>query len=135
MRGIVTKIDSVFPRPGDVPANTGARSCAPASSARSPGTLPGLGEETAAFAAYAAAKRASKEREKFGHGSIEGLMAAECGESACVPGAMIPVLTLAVPGSAPAAVLMAAMFIHGLNPGPMLLVDRRPSISTASSRC
>lgn len=120
MRGIVTKIDSVFPRPGDVMKywRTILRSGLIGTFT---GTLPGLGEETAAFAAYAAAKRASKEREKFGHGSIEGLMAAECGESACVPGAMIPVLTLAVPGSAPAAVLMAAMFIHGLNPGPMLL--------------
>ena len=49
-------------------------------------------------------------------------MAAETGESACVPGAIIPVLTLAVPGSAPAAVLMAAMMIHGLNPGPMLVI-------------
>ena len=121
MRGVVTKIDSVFPRFHDVAQywRTILRSGLIGTFT---GTLPGLGEETAAFAAYAAAKRSSKEREKFGHGSIEGLMAAECGESACVPGAMIPVLTLAVPGSAPAAVLMAAMFIHGLNPGPMLLV-------------
>jgi putative tricarboxylic transport membrane protein len=50
-------------------------------------------------------------------------MAAETGESACVPGAIIPVLTLAVPGSAPAAVLMAAMMIHGLNPGPNLMIE------------
>ena len=64
-----------------------------------------------------------KEKEKYGKGSIEGLMAAETGESACVPGAIIPVLTLAVPGSAPAAVLMAAMLIHGLNPGPNLMLQ------------
>ena len=121
VRGVVTKVGSVLPRPADVAQywRTILRSGLIGTFT---GTLPGLGEETAAFAAYAAAKRASKEREKFGHGSIEGLMAAETGESACVPGAMIPVLTLAVPGSAPAAVLMAAMFIHGLNPGPMLLV-------------
>jgi putative tricarboxylic transport membrane protein len=50
-------------------------------------------------------------------------MAAETGESACVPGALIPVLTLAVPGSAPAAVLMAAMLIHNLNPGPNLMLQ------------
>ena len=50
-------------------------------------------------------------------------MAAETGESACVPGAIIPVLTLAVPGSAPAAVLMAAMLIHDLNPGPNLMLQ------------
>ena len=50
-------------------------------------------------------------------------MSAETGESACVPGAIIPVLTLAVPGSAPAAVLMAAMMIHDLNPGPNLMLQ------------
>ncbi len=51
---------------------------------------------------YAAARRKSKEREKFGKGSVEGLMAAETGNNAVVPGAIIPVLTLAIPGSAPA---------------------------------
>jgi putative tricarboxylic transport membrane protein len=118
---VITKLGSVVPRPADVAKywRTILRSGLIGTFT---GTLPGLGEETAAFAAYAAAKRGSKEREKFGKGSVEGLIAAETGESACVPGAMIPVLTLAVPGSAPAAVLMAAMFIHGLNPGPMLLV-------------
>ena len=50
-------------------------------------------------------------------------MAAETGEASSVPGAIIPVLTLALPGSAPAAVLMAAMMIHGLNPGPNLMVE------------
>jgi putative tricarboxylic transport membrane protein len=87
------------------------------------GILPGLGEDAAAWSSYAAARRASKEKEKFGKGSIEGLMAAETGEASSVPGAIIPVLTLALPGSAPAAVLMAAMMIHGLNPGPNLMVE------------
>ena len=87
------------------------------------GILPGLGEDAAAWSSYAAARRASKEKEKFGRGSIEGLMAAETGEASSVPGAIIPVLTLALPGSAPAAVLMAAMMIHGLNPGPNLMVE------------
>ncbi|MBV9782612.1 MAG: tripartite tricarboxylate transporter permease [Acidisphaera sp.] len=121
VKGVITKVGSVLPRPADVARywRTILRSGLIGTFT---GTLPGLGEETAAFAAYAAARRGSREREKFGNGSIEGLIAAETGESACVPGAMIPVLTLAVPGSAPAAVLMAAMFIHGLNPGPMLLV-------------
>jgi putative tricarboxylic transport membrane protein len=87
------------------------------------GVLPGLGEDTAAWSSYAAARRSSKEKEKFGKGSIEGLMAAETGESACVPGAIIPVLTLAVPGSAPAAALMAAIMIHDFKPGPMLMIE------------
>jgi putative tricarboxylic transport membrane protein len=87
------------------------------------GILPGVGEDVAAWSSYAAARRASREKEKFGKGSIEGLMAAETGDNACVPGAMIPVLTLAIPGSAPAAVLMAAMLIHGVRPGPMIMTE------------
>jgi putative tricarboxylic transport membrane protein len=76
-----------------------------------------------AWVSYAAARRASKERKKFGRGSVEGLMAAEAGNSAAVPGAIIPVLTLAVPGSAPAAVLLAALFIHGVRPGPLIMIE------------
>jgi hypothetical protein len=87
------------------------------------GIVPGVGEDVAAWSSYAAAKRASKEKEQFGKGSVEGLMAAETGDNACVPGAIIPVLTLAIPGSAPAAVLMAAMIIHGVKPGPLIMVE------------
>jgi len=87
------------------------------------GIIPGVGEDVAAWSSYAAAKRASKEADQFGKGSIEGLMAAETGDNACVPGAVIPVLTLAIPGSAPAAVLMAAMIIHGIRPGPMIMIE------------
>lgn len=87
------------------------------------GIVPGVGEDVAAWSSYAAAKRASQEKEQFGKGSIEGLMAAETGDNACVPGAIIPVLTLQVPGSAPAAVLMAAMLIHGVKPGPMIMIE------------
>ena len=121
VRAVSSKIDSVIPRIRDVTQywKTILRSGALGTFI---GAMPGLGEDIAAWTSYAAAKRASKEREKYGKGSIEGLMAAETGESACVPGAIIPVLTLAVPGSAPAAVLMAAMMIHGLNPGPMLAI-------------
>lgn len=87
------------------------------------GIVPGVGEDVAAWSSYAAAKRASREKEQFGKGSVEGLMAAETGDNACVPGAIIPVLTLQVPGSAPAAVLMAAMLIHGVKPGPMIMIE------------
>ncbi|WP_345967536.1 tripartite tricarboxylate transporter permease [Pseudothermotoga sp.] len=84
------------------------------------GVIPGVGEDVAAWVAYDVAKRTSKEPEKFGQGSIEGLTAAETANNACVGGAIIPVLTLAVPGSAPAAVLLAAMWIHGIRAGPLL---------------
>ena len=87
------------------------------------GIIPGVGEDSAAWTSYAAAKRASKEKALFGKGSVEGLMAAETGDNACVPGAIIPVLTLQIPGSAPAAVLMAAMLIHGVRPGPLIMVE------------
>ena len=88
------------------------------------GIIPGVGEDIGAWASYAAAKRTSKERAQFGKGSMEGLTAAETGNSAVVPGALIPALTLAVPGSAPAAVLIAALFIHGVRPGPMIMFEQ-----------
>ena len=87
------------------------------------GAIPGVGEDIAAWVSYDMAKRSSKEKEKFGKGSIEGLMAAETGNNACVPGAIIPVLTLAIPGSAPAAVLLGAMLIHGVRPGPLIMIE------------
>ncbi|MBA3479785.1 MAG: tripartite tricarboxylate transporter permease [Lautropia sp.] len=88
------------------------------------GILPGVGEDMASWSSYAAAKRASRERDLFGKGSVEGLMAAETGDNAAVPGALIPALALGIPGSAPSAVLMAAMIIHGAQPGPMLMVNQ-----------
>jgi len=87
------------------------------------GIIPGVGEDIGAWISYAAARRASKERALFGSGSREGLIAAETGNNAAIPGALIPALTLAVPGSAPAAVLLAAMLIHGIQPGPMIMIE------------
>jgi putative tricarboxylic transport membrane protein len=87
------------------------------------GIIPGVGEDIGAWISYAAARRASKERDEFGKGSREGLIAAETGNNAAIPGALIPALTLAVPGSAPAAVLLAAMLIHGIRPGPMIMIE------------
>ncbi len=87
------------------------------------GIIPGVGEDVGAWTSYAAAKRLSKNPEEFGKGSQEGLIAAETGDNAVVSAAMIPTLTLALPGSAAAAVLIAAMFIHGIRPGPMLMVE------------
>jgi putative tricarboxylic transport membrane protein len=87
------------------------------------GIIPGVGEDIGAWVSYAAAKRASREADQFGKGSVEGLTAAETGNNAAIPGAIIPVLTLAIPGSAPAAVLLAAMFIHGIRPGPLIMEE------------
>jgi putative tricarboxylic transport membrane protein len=87
------------------------------------GAIPGVGENIASYVAYDFAQRGSKHPEKFGKGAEEGLIAAETANNACVGGAIIPVLALAVPGSPPAAVLMAAMWLHGMRPGPLLMVE------------
>jgi putative tricarboxylic transport membrane protein len=121
-KAIIHKFDTPLPRLGDVLKywRTIIRSGVIGTFI---GVVPGVGEDVASWSSYAAARRASKEPEKFGKGSVEGLMAAETGDNACVPGAIIPVLALAVPGSAPAAVLMAAMIIHGVQPGPLIMVN------------
>ena len=123
VKPVVNSVDSVMPRIGDVLRywKTILRSGVIGVYV---GILPGVGEDMAAWSSYAAAKRASKEPEQFGKGSIEGLIAAETGDNASIPGGIIPALALAIPGSAPAAVLMAAMIIHGVQPGPMLMVNQ-----------
>ena len=87
------------------------------------GLLPGVGEDSGSWMSYAAAKATSKEKHLFGKGSIDGLMAAETGDMASIPGHIIPCLALGNPGSAPSAVLMAAMIIHGIQPGPMMMIQ------------
>jgi putative tricarboxylic transport membrane protein len=87
------------------------------------GLMPGVGEDAGAWMSYAAAKAVSREKELFGKGSIDGLMAAETGDMSSIPGHIIPCLALGIPGSAPSAVLMAAMIIHGIQPGPMLMIQ------------
>ena len=121
-KALVNSVDSVLPRVSDVLKywKTILRSGVIGVYI---GILPGVGEDMAAWSSYAAARRASKEKELYGKGSIEGLMAAETGDNASIPGGIIPALALAIPGSAPSAVLMAAMIIHGVQPGPMLMVS------------
>ncbi|MFV0334708.1 MAG: tripartite tricarboxylate transporter permease [Tropicimonas sp.] len=87
------------------------------------GILPGIGADMGAWASYSAAKQTSKAPEMFGKGSIEGVIAAETGNNAVVPGSIIPVIALGLPGSAGAAIFMAALFLHGLKPGPTFLID------------
>ena len=84
------------------------------------GAIPGAGGDIAAFISYGEAKRASKNPERYGTGEIEGLAASECANNSCSGGAMIPLLSLGVPGDAVTAVLLGAFVIQGLQPGPML---------------
>jgi len=84
------------------------------------GIAPGAGGSVAAFVAYHDAKRNSKHPELFGTGIVEGILAPETANNAEVGGALIPTITLAVPGSAVTAVFLGALMIHGLRPGPGL---------------
>jgi putative tricarboxylic transport membrane protein len=87
------------------------------------GALPGVGEDVAAWVAYDAAKKTSKHPELYGTGTYEGAIAPEVANNAAIGGALIPMLTLAVPGSPPAAVLLGALMIHDIRPGPMIMRD------------
>ncbi len=88
------------------------------------GALPGTGGDIAALLAYDDAKRSTKAPEvPFGQGAKEGLVAPEAANNAAVGGAFVPMLTLGIPGDAVTAVIIGALFIHGLKPGPLLLVE------------
>jgi putative tricarboxylic transport membrane protein len=91
------------------------------------GIFPGAGATIAAFISYDVSKRTSKEPEKFGKGSLEGVASAEAANSSSVGGALVPLLTLGIPGSASTAVLIGALMIHDLTPGPQLF-NNNPEI-------
>lgn len=88
------------------------------------GILPGGGGSMASFVAYGETKRASKRPEEFGHGAIEGVASPGAADNAVTGGAMIPMLTLGIPGDAATAVLLGAFLVHGLQPGPTLFTSR-----------
>lgn len=88
------------------------------------GALPGAGGPVAALIAYDQAKKMTKNPEvPFGQGAIEGIVASEAANNGCIGGALIPMLTLAVPGDAVTAVILSAFYIHGLRPGPLLFTQ------------
>ena len=84
------------------------------------GIIPGIGTGIASFISYGRAKRASKNPEDFGRGSLEGIAASESGNSAVVGATFIPMLTLGIPGDIVVAVIMGAFLIQGFIPGPLL---------------
>lgn len=94
------------------------------------GIVPAAGPDIAAFMAYNQAKKASKEPEKFGSGSDEGIVAAEAGNNGATGGSLIPLLTLGIPGSAPAALFLSAMILHGVRPGPTLFTEHAETVYT-----
>ncbi len=84
------------------------------------GILPGIGGGTSNILAYTAAKNGSKYPEKFGTGIIDGIVASETANNATIGGALVPLLTLGIPGDAATALLLGGLTIHGITPGPLL---------------
>lgn len=84
------------------------------------GILPGIGGSTSNIVAYSVAKNTSKYPEKFGTGIIDGVVASETANNATIGGAMIPLLTLGIPGDGVTAILLGGFLLHGLQPGPLL---------------
>ena len=87
------------------------------------GSVPGIGEDIAAWVSYGAAKSISKHPERFGKGEYTAVLSTETANNACVGGAMIPLLNLGIPGSPPAAMLLGALMLHGVTPGPMITFE------------
>ena len=88
------------------------------------GIVPGVGESAACWLGYDMACKSSKNKANFGKGEIEGVIAAEAANSATSGGALIPSLVFGIPGSGPTALLIAAMFMYGIRPGPMLMLEK-----------
>jgi len=84
------------------------------------GVVPGAGASIASFVSYAVSKKASKTPEEFGKGSVEGIAASESANNAAVSGALAPLFALGIPGSPTTAIMIGALMIHGIQPGPLL---------------
>lgn len=92
------------------------------------GCVPGTGGDIASFVSYDQAKRWSKHSENFGKGEPEGIVASEAGNNSVSGGAFIPVLTLGIPGDGATAIMMGALMVQGLQPGPLLFVQKAPDV-------
>lgn len=92
------------------------------------GILPGTGASVASAVAYGAEKRVAKNSENFGKGDLRGLAAPEAANNAAAGGAMVPMLTLGIPGSGTTAILLGALLLFNVTPGPMMF-EQRPEIA------
>jgi len=88
------------------------------------GALPGTGAAIASFVSYAVEKKVAKDPSIFGKGAIQGIAAPEAANNAAAQTAFIPTLTLGIPGSATMAMMLGALIIHGIQPGPMLMAEQ-----------
>src|SRR6266540_5466253 len=87
------------------------------------GVLPGHGATAASFLGYGLARQYSKDKSKFGKGEISGIMGPQCAADAAGVGSLVPMIALGVPGSPTSAVIMAGLYVWGLQPGPLLLSE------------
>jgi putative tricarboxylic transport membrane protein len=94
------------------------------------GAIPGTGATVASFVSYGAERQLSQHPERFGTGVLEGLAAPETANNASTGGAMIPLLTLGIPGSGATAVMMGAFLLHGVQPGPLLFAKNPVAVYT-----
>ena len=122
-RRIQTRLTSVFPKLADLktmrlPVTIGSLTGAFL------GILPGAGGPIAAFISYDYARKASKQPETFGKGAVEGVAAPESANNAVTGGALIPMMTLGIPGDPVTAILIGALIVHGLAPGPLMFLER-----------
>lgn len=118
-----TKLVSVLPRVADLKAILRPISIGSVTGSFL-GILPGAGGPIAAFISYDYARKSSKRKEAFGKGSPEGVAAPEAANNAVTGGALIPMMTLGIPGDPVTAILIGALIIHGLAPGPLLFIER-----------
>ena len=93
------------------------------------GILPGAGATIASFMCYSMEQKLSKHPEKFGTGCLDGIAAPETGNNAATGGAMVPLLSLGIPGGNAAAIMMSALVLKGVTMGPLLLIDQPQFLS------
>ena len=92
------------------------------------GCVPGTGGDISSWISYDQAKRWAKDKSQFGKGDPRGIAASESGNNSIVGGAFIPVLTLGIPGDGATAIILGALMVHGMQPGPLLFVDHAPDV-------
>lgn len=92
------------------------------------GILPGIGGSTASIMGYLSAKNTSRHPEKYGTGIVDGVIASETANNACIGGALVPLLALGIPGDSVAAILLGALIMHNLQPGPLLFITQGPFV-------
>ncbi|RIC92114.1 C4-dicarboxylate ABC transporter permease, partial [Escherichia coli] len=94
------------------------------------GMIPGAGADIAAFVAYNETRRFSKTPENFGKGEIKAVASCEAGANGCTGGALLPMLTLGIPGDAVTAIMLGALTLQGMQPGPLMFTDHGDMVYT-----